>query len=66
MNIVIKRQKHKCNYSHVDLSFLFLRVYLGFGSENYRDHKHISYEHTHFFLKKNQNLKIQIFICGIM
>jgi hypothetical protein len=49
MNIVTKRQKHKYHYSHIDLSFLFLRMYFKFGSENYRDRRHISCELTYAF-----------------
>jgi hypothetical protein len=69
MNIVIKRQKQKWHYSHVNLSFFFLRVYLEFfdgnmylqfGSENYRDIRH-----THLF-SNFINLKIRIFRCGSM
>jgi hypothetical protein len=46
MNIVTK---NKCHYSHVDLSFLLLHVYIEFSSENYRDRGYISCEHTCLF-----------------
>jgi hypothetical protein len=62
MNIVTKIQKHKWHYSYVDLSFLFLRVYLEFGSETL-DTYHVN---PHIYFRIFQHLEIRIFRCGSM
>jgi hypothetical protein len=46
MNSVTKGQNTQTYYSHSNFSFLFLRVSFEFGSENLKECKYTSYEHS--------------------